>query len=122
MHYIRALLLTDSFPLTTTTLIPLSPSRHLHPHPNKQTNTLTHTHAYTSTDPFLDLHRIPTPLPHIGITRLRTGKAGCVTPLDFRYTLSKFGIILPKEMSDKVFANFDKDRSGSMNFDDFAYW
>jgi hypothetical protein len=57
-----------------------------------------------------------------GISRLRTAKGGPATPAEFRYTLNKLGIILPQEMSDKVFSEFDKGNSGSMNFEDFAFW
>ena len=58
----------------------------------------------------------------VGIGRLRTGKAGNVTPLEFRFTMNKLGIFLPKELSDLVFADFDSDRSGSISFDEFSAW
>ena len=45
-----------------------------------------------------------------------------VTPNEFRYTLIKFGVILPQAVVDKVFTVFDSDRSGSMDFDEFAMW
>ena len=57
-----------------------------------------------------------------GISRLRTAKGGPATQSEFRYTLNKLGIVLPQEMSDRVFSEFDKGNSGSMNFEDFAFW
>jgi len=45
-----------------------------------------------------------------------------VTPNEFRYTLIKFGITLPQTLVDKVFSVFDSDRSGTMDFDEFAMW
>ena len=57
-----------------------------------------------------------------GIGRLRSGRAGLVTPVEFRYTLIKLGIVLPPEMCDQVFVVFDEDRSGSINFDEFSTW
>ena len=58
----------------------------------------------------------------LGIRRLRSGRAGLVTPVEFRHTLIKLGIVIPKEMSVKVFVVFDGDRSGSINFEDFSTW
>ena len=57
-----------------------------------------------------------------GISRLRTAKGGPATQSEFRYTLNKLGIVLPQEMSDRVFSEFDKGNIGSMNFEDFAFW
>ena len=45
-----------------------------------------------------------------------------VTPIEFRNTLIKFDIILPQAIVDTVFNVFDSDRSGTMDFDEFAYW
>ena len=38
-----------------------------------------------------------------------------VTPGEFRYTLIKFGVILPQPLVDRVFNVFDSDRSGTMD-------
>lgn len=35
-----------------------------------------------------------------------------VTPTEFRFTLIKFGVILPQVLVDRVFSVFDSDRSG----------
>lgn len=56
------------------------------------------------------------------IRKNRNSAAGHVTPNEFRYTLIKFGVILPPAMSDEIFRIFDTDRSGSINFDEFAMW
>lgn len=56
------------------------------------------------------------------IRRHRMGETGKVTPNEFRYTLIKLGVILPPATSDAVFNIFDSDRSGSINFDEFAMW
>ena len=56
------------------------------------------------------------------IRRHRSGENGHVTPIEFRYTLIKLGVILPPATSDAVFNIFDSDRSGSINFDEFAMW
>ena len=45
-----------------------------------------------------------------------------VTPGEFRVTLIKFGVTLPQEIVDQVFNVFDSDRSGTMDFDEFADW
>ena len=58
----------------------------------------------------------------LGIHRLRSGGTGLVTPVEFRHTLIKLGILIPKEMSDRVFVVFDGDRSGCINFEDFSTW
>jgi len=56
------------------------------------------------------------------IRRNRIGDGGHVTPNEFRFTLIKFGVILPQPLVDKIFAVFDGDRSGTMDFDEFAMW
>jgi Ca2+-binding EF-hand superfamily protein len=56
------------------------------------------------------------------IRRNRIGDGGHVTPNEFRFTLIKFGVILPQALVDKIFAVFDGDRSGTMDFDEFAMW
>lgn len=38
------------------------------------------------------------------------------------YTLIKFGVILPQPLVDRIFNVFDSDRSGTMDFDEFAMW
>ena len=45
-----------------------------------------------------------------------------MTPNEFRYTLIKFGVILPQPLVDRIFNVFDSDRSGTMDFDEFAMW
>ena len=45
-----------------------------------------------------------------------------VTPIEFRFTLIKFGVILPQPLVDEVFRVFDSDKSGTMDFDEFAMW
>ena len=45
-----------------------------------------------------------------------------VTPAEFRFTLIKFGVTLPQDIVDQVFNVFDSDRSGTMDFDEFADW
>ena len=56
------------------------------------------------------------------IRRNRFGDSGHVTPNEFRYTLIKLGVQVPAPMADEVFKIFDSDRSGSINFDEFATW
>jgi Ca2+-binding EF-hand superfamily protein len=56
------------------------------------------------------------------IRRNKIGESGHVTPNEFRFTLIKFGIILPQPLVDKIFNVFDSDRSGTMDFDEFAMW
>ena len=56
------------------------------------------------------------------IRRNRSGETGFVTPNEFRFVLIKLGVILPPGMADQVFNTFDTDRSGSINFDEFATW
>lgn len=56
------------------------------------------------------------------IRRTKVGESAHVTPNEFRFTLIKFGIILPQPLVDKVFNIFDSDRSGTMDFDEFAMW
>lgn len=59
------------------------------------------------------------------ITQIRRNKIGAsahVTPNEFRYTLIKFGVILAQPLVDKIFSVFDSDRSGTMDFDEFAMW
>ena len=52
----------------------------------------------------------------------KTNNSNHVTPNEFRYTLIKFGITLPQPLVDNVFRIFDSDRSGTMDFDEFAMW
>jgi Ca2+-binding EF-hand superfamily protein len=56
------------------------------------------------------------------IRRFKIGESGHVTPNEFRFTLIKFGIILPQALVDRIFNVFDSDRSGTMDFDEFAMW
>jgi Ca2+-binding EF-hand superfamily protein len=56
------------------------------------------------------------------IRRNKIGDSGHVTPNEFRFTLIKFGIIFPQPLVDKIFNVFDSDRSGTMDFDEFAMW
>ena len=56
------------------------------------------------------------------IRRNKIGDSGHVTPNEFRYTLIKFGVILPQPLVDRIFNVFDSDRSGTMDFDEFATW
>jgi len=56
------------------------------------------------------------------IRRNKIGESGLVTPNEFRYTLIKFGVILPQSLVDRIFNVFDSDRSGTMDFDEFAMW
>lgn len=56
------------------------------------------------------------------IRRNKIGDSGHVTPNEFRYTLIKFGVILPQPLVDRIFHVFDSDRSGTMDFDEFAMW
>ena len=56
------------------------------------------------------------------IRRNKIGESGHVTPNEFRFTLIKFGVILPQALVDKIFTVFDSDRSGTMDFDEFAMW
>jgi Ca2+-binding EF-hand superfamily protein len=56
------------------------------------------------------------------IRRLKTGNTGYVTPNEFRLTLLKFGIIIPVHQLEQIFNLFDSDRSGTIDFDEFAMW
>lgn len=56
------------------------------------------------------------------IRRNKIGESGHVTPNEFRFTLIKFGVILPQPLVDRIFNVFDSDRSGTMDFDEFAMW
>lgn len=56
------------------------------------------------------------------IRRNKVGESAHVTPNEFRFTLIKFGIILSQNLVDRVFNVFDSDRSGTMDFDEFAMW
>jgi Ca2+-binding EF-hand superfamily protein len=56
------------------------------------------------------------------IRRLKTGNTGHVTPNEFRLTLLKFGIVVPQHQLEHVFNLFDSDRSGTIDFDEFAMW
>lgn len=56
------------------------------------------------------------------IRRNKIGESGHVTPNEFRFTLIKFGVILPQALVDRIFNVFDSDRSGTMDFDEFAMW
>lgn len=56
------------------------------------------------------------------IRRLKSGESGHVTPNEFRLTLLKFGINLPHQLISHIFNLFDTDRSGTIDFDEFAMW
>ena len=56
------------------------------------------------------------------IRRFKVGESGHVTPNEFRFTLIKFGLIFPQALVDRIFNVFDSDRSGTMDFDEFAMW
>ena len=56
------------------------------------------------------------------IRKIKTSEHSYVTPNEFRITLIKFGVNLTQEVVDKVFNVFDDDRSGTMDFDEFANW
>ena len=56
------------------------------------------------------------------IRRLKISDAKVVTPIEFRFTLIKFGITLAQPLVDRIFNVFDSDRSGTMDFDEFATW
>lgn len=56
------------------------------------------------------------------IRRMKTGNTGHVTPNEFRLTLLKFGIIVPQHQLEQIFNIFDSDRSGTIDFDEFAMW
>lgn len=56
------------------------------------------------------------------IRRNKIGESGHVTPNEFRFTLIKFGLIFPQPLVDRIFNVFDSDRSGTMDFDEFAMW
>jgi len=52
----------------------------------------------------------------------KTNNSKHVTPVEFRHTLIKFGVTLPQPLVDNIFRVFDTDRSGTMDFDEFAMW
>lgn len=56
------------------------------------------------------------------IRRVKLSENSYVTPNEFRYTLIKFGVTLSQQIVEAVFNVFDSDRSGTMDFDEFAYW
>ena len=56
------------------------------------------------------------------VRRTKVGEGNSVTPIEFRYTLAKFGIIMNQTEVSRVFNVFDSDRSGTMDFDEFAMW
>ena len=56
------------------------------------------------------------------IRRVKLSEHSYVTPNEFRYTLLKFGVNLSQPVVDAVFNVFDSDRSGTMDFDEFATW
>lgn len=56
------------------------------------------------------------------IRRYKVSDSAHVTPNEFRFTLIKFGIILDQALVDRIFHVFDSDRSGTMDFDEFAMW
>jgi Ca2+-binding EF-hand superfamily protein len=56
------------------------------------------------------------------IRRYKVSDSAHVTPNEFRFTLIKFGIILDQSLVDRIFHVFDSDRSGTMDFDEFAMW
>jgi len=56
------------------------------------------------------------------VRRTKVGEGNSVTPVEFRYTLAKFGIMMTQAEVSRVFNVFDSDRSGTMDFDEFAMW
>ena len=56
------------------------------------------------------------------IRRVKMSEHNYVTPGEFRITLIKFGVNLSQPIVDMVFNVFDDDRSGTMDFDEFANW
>ena len=54
------------------------------------------------------------------IRRAKLSDHSYVTSAEFRITLIKFGILLSQDIVDSVFNVFDSDRSGTMDFDEFA--
>ena len=56
------------------------------------------------------------------IRRLKIGEGSTVTPVEFRFLLTKFGLVFPSELVNRIFVVFDSDRSGTMDFDEFAMW
>eukprot|EP01035_Chromulina_nebulosa_P041940 gene41940-56796_t len=56
------------------------------------------------------------------IRKHKISESKMVTPNEFRFTLIKFGITLAQPLVDRIFNVFDSDRSGTMDFDEFATW
>jgi len=56
------------------------------------------------------------------IRKHKISESKLVTPNEFRFTLIKFGITLAQPLVDRIFNVFDSDRSGPMDFDEFATW
>lgn len=52
----------------------------------------------------------------------KVSDGAAVTPGEFRFTLIKFGITLDQTVVNQVFQVFDSDKSGTMDFDEFAMW
>ena len=83
----------------------------------------------TDIDSYLDLIRrkvqqkcstIQELMQHIRMNKM--SDSSHVTPNEFRVTLIKFGVTLPQPLVDNIFRVFDTDRSGTMDFDEFATW
>ena len=56
------------------------------------------------------------------IREYKVGESNAVTPIEFRSTLVRFGIVLSQALVDRLFLIFDSDRSGTIDFDEFAMW
>lgn len=56
------------------------------------------------------------------IREYKVGEGNAVTPVEFRSTLVRFGIVLSQVLIDRLFLIFDSDRSGTIDFDEFAMW
>jgi len=56
------------------------------------------------------------------IREYKVGESNAVTPVEFRSTLVRFGIVLSQQLIDRLFLIFDSDRSGTIDFDEFAMW
>lgn len=94
-----------------------------------KTSDIVGSHLKTDLDSYLTLIRRKVQekcsTTHELITLIRRSKIGdskFVTPNEFRFTLIKFGVIIAQPLVDIIFNVFDSDRSGSMDFDEFAMW
>ena len=56
------------------------------------------------------------------VRRVRMNDGKWVTPSEFHEVLIKLGIYMKKEDSDQIFEQFDSDRSGSIDPEEFATW